>query len=121
MFARQVRLARGVAKFLDESDGYEILPKQQAARPTKAPAEVSPEHGEKYLDTHIIILFRARDEKINAELVNSINATRKMYVSGTKWDGKPACRIAISTWKVEVGRDLELVTGVLEEALKGSD
>jgi hypothetical protein len=53
--------------------------------------------------------------------VKSINATRKMYVSGTKWDGKPACRIAVSTWKVDVERDLELVTGVLEEVLKGSD
>ena len=121
MFARQVWLARGVAKYLDESDGYEVLPRQHAARPAKPIAEVSPEHGEKYLDTHIIILFRARDEKINAELVKRINATRKMYVSGTKWDGKPACRIAVSTWKVEVERDLELVTGVLEEVLKGSD
>jgi glutamate/tyrosine decarboxylase-like PLP-dependent enzyme len=121
MFARQVRLVRGVVKFLDESESYEILPKQQAARPAKPPAEVSPEHEEKYLDTYIIILFRARDEKINTELVKRINATRKMYVSGTKWDGKPACRIAVSTWKVEVERDLGLVTGVLEEVLTSSD
>jgi glutamate/tyrosine decarboxylase-like PLP-dependent enzyme len=121
MFARQVRLARGVVKFLDESESYEILPKQQAARPAKPTAEVSTEQGEKYLDTHIIILFRARDENINVELVKRTNATRKMYVSGTKWDGKPACRIAVSTWRVEVERDLELVTGVLEEVLKSSD
>jgi glutamate/tyrosine decarboxylase-like PLP-dependent enzyme len=121
MFARQVRLARGVAKFLDESVSYELLPRQQAGRHAKPPVEASAEHGEKYLDTHIIILFRARDEMINASLVGKINSTRKMYVSGTKWDGKPACRIAVSTWKVDVERDLELVTGVLEEILKDSD
>jgi hypothetical protein len=53
-------------------------------------------------------------------LVKNINATRKMYVSGTKWDGKPACRIAVSTWKVEVDRDLKLVTAILKEVVGGS-
>ncbi len=69
-------------------------------------------------DTHIIVLFRARDDNLNELLVQKINDTRKMYVSGTRWEGKAACRIAVSTWKVEVERDLQLVKEVLEGALK---
>jgi glutamate/tyrosine decarboxylase-like PLP-dependent enzyme len=104
MFARQVRLARAISRFLKSSDDYELLP---------------PSSEEHFETTHIVVLFRARDEKKNAELVKNINATRKMYVSGTKWEDKPACRIAVSTWKVEVERDLRLVTDVLGEVAGG--
>jgi glutamate/tyrosine decarboxylase-like PLP-dependent enzyme len=105
MFARQVRLARAISRFLKSSDEYELLP--------------SSSKDEYFENTHIVVLFRARDEKKNAELVEKINATRKMYVSGTKWDGKPACRIAVSTWKVEIERDLRLVMDVLREVATG--
>ncbi|KAG4440045.1 hypothetical protein IFR05_004495 [Cadophora sp. M221] len=105
MFARQVRLARGISKILSDSENFELL----ATRPNQS--------GE-FDNVHIIIIFRAKDEGINAELVKRINTTRKMYVSGTKWDGRPACRIAVSTFKVEVERDLLLVRSVLEEASK---
>jgi len=105
MFARQVRLARAISRSLKSSDDYELLPSSSE---------------EKYFEnTHIIVIFRARDEKKNAELVKNINATRKIYVSGTKWEGKPACRIAVSTWKVEVERDLRLVADVLREVAGG--
>ncbi|KAH7356786.1 pyridoxal phosphate-dependent transferase [Rhexocercosporidium sp. MPI-PUGE-AT-0058] len=105
MFARQVRLARGISKFLSESMDFELL----ATRPSQS--------GE-FDNVHIIVIFRAKNEDINAELVKRINATRKMYVSGTKWDGRPACRIALSTWKVDVERDLELVKRILEDSSK---
>lgn len=103
MFARQVQLARGISKSLAESEDFELL----AAGPNQ--------NGE-FDDVHIIVIFRAKDEKVNAELVKRVNATRKMYVSGTKWDGKPACRVAVSTWRVDVERDLELIIEVLEAA-----
>jgi hypothetical protein len=38
-------------------------------------------------------------------------------VSGTAWEGKPAVRIAVSTWMVEEERDLRVVREVLEGAL----
>ena len=101
MLARQVRLTRAISKFIDESEEYESLPRQQ--RETQD-----------HTDVHVIVIFRAKDENVNAELVKRINATRKMYVSGTKWEGLPACRIAVSTWKVDVERDLELIIGVLK-------
>ncbi|RDL37531.1 PLP-dependent transferase [Venustampulla echinocandica] len=112
MFARQVRLARAVSEYLDSSDCYELLPSGQSS--------TNSDEQTKFSLTHIIVLFRAKNDAINEELVTNINATRKMYVSGTKWEGKPACRIAVSTWKVDVERDSELVKGVLEGVLNGT-
>lgn len=105
MFARQVRLARGIAKFLDTHEEYELL--------------AQPKEGENtFQNTHIIVIFKAKDDTINTELVQRINGTRKMYVSGTSWDGIPAVRIAVSTWRVEVERDLSLVSEVLKGVLR---
>lgn len=99
MFARQVRLARGIAAFLDKHESFELLAQEKERDGFEA--------------IHIVVLFRAKDDELNAQLVKKINATRKMYVSGTKWEGKPAVRIAVSTWKVEVERDLRVVSEVL--------
>lgn len=108
-----MRLARAVSKFLASSEGFELLAQ-------------GPDPGHEFVkdrlpfeDTHIIVIFRAKDEMVNDELVKKINSTRKIYVSGTKWNGRPACRIAVSTWKVDVERDLKLIRGVLEQALAG--
>ena len=105
MFARQVRLARGIARILDAHDGYELLAKGKFKNESVIE------------NTHIIVIFRAKDESTNNELVKRINTTRKMYVSGTKWGGMAACRIAVSTWKVDVDRDLQLVRNVLDDVL----
>lgn len=103
MFARQVRLAREITSFLEKSEDYDLLVRQPDEDPNTY--------------THMIVLFRARDELVNNELVKRINGTRKMYVSGTKWHGNPACRIAISTWRVDVERDFRLIKSVLKEVL----
>lgn len=105
MFAKQVRLARSIACFMHENEGYELL--AQEAKPSSNEFE----------STHVIVIFKAKDETLNAELVKRINATRKIYVSGTQWEGKPACRFAISTWKVDVERDMTLIEGVLKSIL----
>jgi hypothetical protein len=115
MFARQVRLARGISRFLHGSPDYTLLPHY----PLPVSDDEKLASGHEFENTHIIVLFRAKDEKVNDELVSRINSTRKMYVSGTKWGSKPACRVAISTWKVDVERDLKLVKEVLNEAPNG--
>jgi glutamate/tyrosine decarboxylase-like PLP-dependent enzyme len=106
IFARQVRLARGIAEFLKTSNDYDLLP--------------SGGRKDHFDDIHIIVIFRAKNAKKNVDLVKDINGTRKMYVSGTKWGADPACRVAVSTWKVDVGRDLNLVKDVLTEVVGGS-
>jgi glutamate/tyrosine decarboxylase-like PLP-dependent enzyme len=109
IFARQVRLARSIKEFLEGNEAYEVL--------AKGTGYGENEEIYRFEDTHIVVLFRAKDDEINAQLVSRINCTRKMYVSGTKWVGKPACRIAVSTWKVDIDRDLMLIAEVLEEVL----
>ncbi|KAF7889727.1 uncharacterized protein EAF02_002142 [Botrytis sinoallii] len=106
MFARQVRLARGISKFLDAHVGYELLARGKS------------ENENAIENTHIIVIFRAKDDSTNNELVKRINATRKMYVSGTKWGERPACRFAISTWKVDVEKDLQLIQDILDGVLQ---
>jgi hypothetical protein len=124
MFARQVRLARGISHFLHKSPSYTLLVGEQTpTTPLQADRAIAAEFiagGVQFPHTHIIVLFSAKNDYINSDLVGRINATRKMYVSGTQWDGRPACRIAISTWKVNVERDLKLVTEVLQQVLNPS-
>jgi len=108
MFARQVRLARLIASFLEAHPKYELLAKDVST--SQAPDGLL----SSFQKIHIIVIFRAKDNALNKELVKRINTTRKMYVSGTKWKGESACRIAVSTWKVDIERDLELVSKVLE-------
>ena len=106
VLGRQIELSRGIARFILESKAYELLPRH------KGSAE------EVMSNIYIIVLFRAKDETLNRQLVEKIKASRKVYVSGTTWNGEPACRFAVSNWQVDVARDLALIKGVLDEVLK---
>jgi hypothetical protein len=97
MLARMVRLARKIAAFIRDDDRYELLPSADQGLD----------------DTHIIVLFRAKDEGLNSVLVQRINESRQMYVSGTAWRGQKATRIAVSSWRVDVERDFEAVKTIL--------
>ncbi|KAF1837973.1 pyridoxal-dependent decarboxylase [Decorospora gaudefroyi] len=109
MLERQINLARGIAKYMLESSEYELLPESSAS--------VEDILGGIY----IIVLFRAKDDELNKQLVNKIKATRKIYVSGTLWDGRPACRFAISNWMTDVERDLPVIEQVLQDVAQGKD
>ncbi|MCJ1309017.1 hypothetical protein MMC25_002672 [Agyrium rufum] len=108
MLIRQVTFAREVARYVHQHERLELLPANQYAK-MKDPAE----------EIFIIVLFRAKDSALNQELVKKINASRKMYVSGTIWDAKPATRVAVSNWQVEVERDFENFKSVMEGILRG--
>ena len=99
------RLARGVAKFLRSSEDYELLPK------TVADAGIEKSDDEVF----IIVIFRAKRPELNGVLVEKINESRDMYVSGTSWQGEKAARIAVSSWKVDPERDLEVIKRVLQD------
>jgi glutamate/tyrosine decarboxylase-like PLP-dependent enzyme len=103
MLARMVRLARGVAAFVRDSEDYEWLPNQEMSMAM----------------VQIVVLFRAKDPVLNEVLVEKINETRKMYVSGTKWKGEKACRVAVSSWRVDVEQDLAVVKEVLTAVAAG--
>jgi glutamate/tyrosine decarboxylase-like PLP-dependent enzyme len=97
MVARMVTVARKIAAFVRASEHYEWLP----------------DEGASLENSFMIVLFRAKDPALNEVLVDRINATRKMFVSGTKWKGQKACRIAVSNWRADVEKDLPIVQEVL--------
>lgn len=102
MLQRQIRLARGIYTWIFDHPDYIALPRTSSLT--------------KLLDqTFMCVLFRAKDDALNRELAKRINMTSQIFVSGTTWDGQPACRIAISNWRVNVDRDLALVTDVLAQ------
>lgn len=103
MFEAQVLLARAIAAYIMASKDFDLLNAQDVDK------------------IGVVVLFRAVDDAINKGLVDVINSTQKIMVSGTSWHGKSACRIAISTWRVDVERDLEVVKSVLEQVLLGSE
>ncbi|KPI40151.1 L-2,4-diaminobutyrate decarboxylase [Cyphellophora attinorum] len=106
MLRRQIGLARHIVRFLWNHPDYDVLP-QDAKMEDEA-----------VMRTFIIVLFRAKDEKVNEVLVERINASGKIYVSGTRWKGEKAARIAVSSWMADVEQDGKLVEGVLGEVVK---
>ncbi|KAH8704844.1 putative tyrosine decarboxylase [Talaromyces proteolyticus] len=98
----QIRLSRMIAGWLYDHPAYTPLPLASSEEDLCA-------------QTYVVVLFRANDESLNKQLAERINATSKMFVSGTSWDGKPACRIAVSNWRTDVLRDFAVVTDVLEK------
>ena len=71
MLKRQIKLARKIAEYINSSDDYELLPPYP--------------HSEigSYLTIYIIVLFRLKNPEANKTLVQRINSSGKIYVSGT--------------------------------------
>ena len=107
MLKRQIRFARAVAAHLYDHADFELLP-QEVYSNNRANIDQS---------TFMIVVFKAKNQALNDTLVKRINASGKMYVSGTVWDRSPASRIAVSNWQVDPDRDLEVVRMVLENVL----
>ena len=135
MIVRQVRLARSIAGYVASNAAFELLAmpgdggghelengdavretkKQDTAQQlNKQDDSPCPQPENSFPHIYNIVLFRAVDVTLNAQLTRRINATRKIYVSGTRWGDQPATRFAIANWQVDVERDLEVVRGVLE-------
>ncbi|KAL3960764.1 hypothetical protein ACCO45_005881 [Purpureocillium lilacinum] len=105
LVSNTVQLSRRVAAYLRDSPHYELLPDEGAP-----------------LDrVFMIVLFRAKDAALNDVLVERINETRQMYVSGTAWAGQKAVRIAVSNWKVDVERDYKVVAAILDAVAAGDE
>ncbi|KAF1817654.1 PLP-dependent transferase [Eremomyces bilateralis CBS 781.70] len=98
---QQIRLARRTAHYIRQHPGYELLP------------DWHQDHIDQH--TYMVVLFRAKDEVLNASLVKAINRRKKIYVSGTVWEGQPASRIAVSNWQADEERDANVIAEALEE------
>ncbi|RDW78547.1 pyridoxal phosphate-dependent decarboxylase family protein [Aspergillus mulundensis] len=97
----QVRLARKIAEWLYDHPEYNVLPEAGSKQ-------------ELLEKTYMVVLLSAKDDKLNNQLAAKIDETRKIYVSGSSWQNRPACRIAISNWRVQADRDFAVVKEVLD-------
>lgn len=102
---RQIELARAIASIILESDDYELLP-VDTENLTNA---------QRIERIFMVVMFRAKDHSANETLTQRIKDTRKIYVSGTQWDGRSATRFAVANWRVDVQADLAVIKHVLAE------
>lgn len=103
MVSDMVQLSRRIVSFVRDSPHYDWLPDNAAS-----------------LDTvFMTVMIRAKDKALNDALVEKINATRQLYVSGTSWRGEKAVRIAVSNWKVDVEKDARIVCDILTSVAEG--
>ncbi|KAI1302006.1 pyridoxal phosphate-dependent transferase [Xylaria venustula] len=100
MMEKMVITARAVARAIRGSEDYVLLPDAGSATPSDD-------------NIHIGVLFRAKDDGLNKVLVQRINEGNEWYVSGSSWDGKPAVRVAVSSWRA----DPEDAFNVVEKSL----
>lgn len=107
MIARMVRLTRRITAFFRSSEHYELLPGGD---------DLDEDH-----EIFIIAIFRARDREVNDKLVDNINRTRELYVSGTSWGGEKAARIAVANWKFDLEKDFEVITAILTAVAEGRE
>ncbi|KAM0285753.1 hypothetical protein ACHAO9_008609 [Fusarium lateritium] len=105
LLGNMTALSRQLAAFLRDSEHYDLLPDDGAGLD----------------EVFMIVLFRAKDPKLNDQLVQKINDTRQMYVSGTSWKGEKAVRVAISNWMVDVANDFKVVTSILAHVAEGKE
>ncbi|KAJ4133573.1 hypothetical protein NW768_005160 [Fusarium equiseti] len=105
LYIKMTTLSRQVAAFLRDSEHYVLLP----------------DDGANLDEVFMIVLFRAKDPKLNEVLVQKINETRQMYVSGTSWKGEKAVRVAISNWMVDVDRDFKVIASILTHVAEGKE
>lgn len=104
MLERQIGLAREVAGWLFDHPDFDLLP-------------IGEPKDQMLAKTFIGVLFRAKDASRDVELVERINATGQIYVTGTSWDDRPAARIAVSNWQVDISRDSRKVFKVLQRVI----
>ncbi|EXJ72617.1 uncharacterized protein A1O5_03763 [Cladophialophora psammophila CBS 110553] len=105
MLRRQIRLARRVSSWLLREERFDLLPARSGGETEQ----------DALAKTFVVVLFRVKDEGLMRDFVTRVNETGKIYMTGTVWDGKPAARIAISNWQVDLERDAKLIEEVLDQ------
>ncbi|EPS45674.1 hypothetical protein H072_332 [Dactylellina haptotyla CBS 200.50] len=65
----------------------------------------------------MVVIFRAKDPELNEVLAEKINATGKIWVSGTVWGGSKAVRIAAANWRVNLEEEGFGGTGIVRDVL----
>jgi glutamate/tyrosine decarboxylase-like PLP-dependent enzyme len=110
MLERQIETARLIAKWIRDSPYYVLLPDTSLLEGYDQDEDY---RHEVINNIFIIVLFKAKDDRVNENLVSLVNAAGQIYVSGTVWQGSKAARIAVANWKVDPERESSTVVSVL--------
>jgi glutamate/tyrosine decarboxylase-like PLP-dependent enzyme len=99
LISRTVEFAKHMHKYLDFSEKWEVL----------VPECV-----------FCIVLFRSSRPEFqsiegNARLLAKINATKKIYMTSTVYEGSAAIRCAVVNWSTNLEKDWEIVEEVLRD------
>lgn len=121
---RNVAFAQRIAEHLDKSPHYELMNRSPVTGDNSDSSRSIP------IIPLNIVLFRGSTKSAyppskgdsSALLTKAINSTGKMYVTGTKWRGHGAIRIAVSNWRTGAGgdEDLDIIRDVLEDVTRGN-
>jgi hypothetical protein len=118
---QNITFARRIAAYISDSPSYTLL--------NPSPPSVLAAEPEAIIPMNIVLFcgspqsaFPEDEPGASAKLVNAINGTRRIYVTGTKWRGKGAIRLAVSNWRTGAGGEDEwqVVKGVLDEVMSRS-
>jgi glutamate/tyrosine decarboxylase-like PLP-dependent enzyme len=125
---RNVSFARRIAHYIQDSPNLELL-NPSPGFSIQSTSDTYPDSAERRVPIIPlnIVLFRGSytspyppsDPTTSAKLTADINGTRKMYVTGTKWRGEGAVRLAVSNWRTGGAGEgeWEIVKGVFEEVM----
>jgi len=113
IFRRNNTFAQDIARFITASPHYELLNPSPPGMDTIIPLNIVLFRGSAHSP------FPCSDAQSSANLTEKINATRRIYVTGTKWRGEGAIRLAISNWRTGLdAMDFEAVRSVLEGVMQ---
>ncbi|GAA5833424.1 hypothetical protein JCM11251_003491 [Rhodosporidiobolus azoricus] len=128
LIARNISFARRVESFLRSHPAYDVLtPPPAPSLSTSASSFATDPFAFRISN---LVLFapspRAPSRFLGASggsvLLEALNESNEMFVTGTVWRGRAAVRLAVSNWGTEVeglreGREWEVVRGVLERVM----
>ncbi|KAJ7122613.1 pyridoxal-dependent decarboxylase [Mycena filopes] len=95
LLERQIALAHRIAVYISKSPLYELIPNNDVDK------------------IYTVVLFRARSESLDVEFASRLEAPKQIHISGLTWNGRPAARIAVGTWGVEVDGHFERIVDAL--------
>jgi hypothetical protein len=62
------------------------------------------------------VLFRFHDDTVTDAVLAQVQADGEAWMSGTKWDGRSAIRLSVSSWRT-TERDIARTVAAFEAAL----
>ncbi|KAJ3065226.1 hypothetical protein HDU98_011396 [Podochytrium sp. JEL0797] len=119
LFDRNLRFANRVARWIEESRDFVLLNNQCGGDD----GGVRVSNIVLFCASAAVVRFVGKEG--NARLVEEINGSREMYVTGTVWEGRAGVRLAVSNWKTglmeqEDGQDpdFDVVVRVLTRVMQ---